>query len=376
MTKLSRFFVLASLFTLFSLSLLHGQASPKPRAQLQTDAPAPSNNETIPDTTVETPSESAVNPAPEGQAPDEMTRKITGLVHAGKYVEAQQLTNGLLIAYPNDQRLIKAKALIENLLASAGSTAPTPDNSQLDARSMRPAAAPLSGMDKVDYDALILLGRQAQQTTDLSEQTKLMGQFMGQSTAFLQKHPEQILLWQLRAAIAMVANLPVAGYEAGHRLLAAGVGDSSDRNSLRLLAELKNKGFMDMKIMERVEEDRREQAKLAGYEWMLGSWDASWSGNMHMAFAPHHGTYEEEFSKSGSSFEGYSIIKHFGKNPKPDLRVVILASGEVGWESANASGWQPLVSSQIDDDHRKMTIVSSHELEGKRYVLTVILTRK
>ena len=133
----------------------------------------------------------------------------------------------------------------------------------------------------MDYDALILLGRQAQQTTDLSEQTKLMGQFMGQSTAFLQKHPEQILLWQLRAAIAMVANLPVAGYEAGHRLLAAGVGDSSDRNSLRLLAELKNKGFMDMKIMERVEEDRREQAKLAGYEWMLGSWDASWSGNMH-----------------------------------------------------------------------------------------------
>ena len=46
------------------------------------------------------------------QAPDDATKKISDLVHAGKYADAQQLTNGLLIAYPNDQRLIKAKGII------------------------------------------------------------------------------------------------------------------------------------------------------------------------------------------------------------------------------------------------------------------------
>lgn len=54
------------------------------------------------------------------QASDDMTKKITELVHAGKYAEAQQLTTGLRVAYPDDQRLIKAKGLIEKLLAASG----------------------------------------------------------------------------------------------------------------------------------------------------------------------------------------------------------------------------------------------------------------
>jgi hypothetical protein len=54
------------------------------------------------------------------QAPDDMTKRITDLVHAGKYAEAQKLTEGLLIAYPDDQRLIKAKALVEKMLAPGG----------------------------------------------------------------------------------------------------------------------------------------------------------------------------------------------------------------------------------------------------------------
>src|ERR1700722_8128058 len=66
----------------------------------------------------------AASPSLSGQAPDDMTAKMTELVHAGKYAEAQQLTAGLLIAYPNDQRLIKAKALIEKMLATGGQGAP------------------------------------------------------------------------------------------------------------------------------------------------------------------------------------------------------------------------------------------------------------
>jgi hypothetical protein len=162
---------------------LQGQAVPKPGARLQTEVPAPSNNSTIPAAAVEAPTEPAVNPGLEGQAPDEMTRKITALVHEGKYAEAQKLTDGLLIAYPNDRRLMKAKTLIERMLAPVSSTSAAPI-----AGSMSSNAEELSGMDKVDYNALIVLARQAQQTTDSSEQKKLLNQFMDQSSLFLQKH--------------------------------------------------------------------------------------------------------------------------------------------------------------------------------------------
>jgi len=35
----------------------------------------------------------------------------------------------------------------------------------------------------------------------------------------LQKHPDQILLWQLRAASAITLNEPMAGYQAGEKLI-------------------------------------------------------------------------------------------------------------------------------------------------------------
>lgn len=181
------------------------------------------------------------NPTPSAQAPDEMTTKISDLVHAGKYSEAQKLTEGLLVAYPNDQRLIKAKALIEKLLASSAPPIPASNPPAV----AQPESESLTGMDRVDYNALIELARQAQETKDVVEQYRLMGQFMGQSIRFLQKHPDQMLLWQLRAAIAIAANQPIDGYEAGQRLLAAGDADSNNPAIQQLLGQLKNKGWLD-----------------------------------------------------------------------------------------------------------------------------------
>ncbi len=200
-------------------------------SQIQTTAPA---------TTIAT-----VGPAQTNKAPDEATKKITDLVHAGKYAEAQQLTAGLLIAYPDDQRLIKAKALIDNLLAPGGSTAAAPVGSLPTQSPSNANSEPLNGMDKVDYNALIALARQAKQTADLDEQTKLLKQFMDQSNEFLQKHPEQMLLWQLRAQVAMSMNDPAAGYEAGARILAAGGAESNDAALQQLLGRLKNKGWLN-----------------------------------------------------------------------------------------------------------------------------------
>jgi hypothetical protein len=199
------------------------------------------------------------NPAPRkpgaAQASDDMAKKITNLVNAGQYTEAQQLTTGLLVAYPDDQRLIKTKSLLEKLLASASSAVATPATDHPTAASNIPsaqlAAQQLTGMEKVEYNSLIELGREAQQTTDPEEQKKLLQQFMHKSSPFLQKYPDEMLLWQLRAAGAITLEDALAGYEAGQKLLAAGGGDNDNANLGRLLAQLNLKGWMDKQFLEK-----------------------------------------------------------------------------------------------------------------------------
>ena len=195
----------------------------------------------------------AAGPPTAAQAPDDVTKKITDLVNSGKYADAQELTTGLLVAYPNDQRLIKTKSLLEKLLAPASSTVGPPapaSNIPLAQPAANAPANQLTGMDKVEYDSLIELGREAQQTTDLDEQKKLLLQFMNNSSVFLQKHPDEMLLWQLRAAGALSLDSPLAGYQAGQKLLAAGAA-TGDPNVSHLLAQLNLKGWMDKQQAEK-----------------------------------------------------------------------------------------------------------------------------
>jgi hypothetical protein len=202
------------------------------------------------------------NITPAGQAPDEVMKKLSDLIRAGKYTEAQQLTTGLLMAYPNDQRLIKAKALLDKALASSSESAEPATSSHplTNGASHEPIntnSEQLTGMDKVDYNALIELARQAQQTTDLEQQKASLCQFMEQSSPFLHKHPNETLLWQLRAASAISLNQPMAGFEAGQQLLAAGGADSSDADLQRLLAQLRNKGWLDRQQVETLYQQQR-----------------------------------------------------------------------------------------------------------------------
>ena len=285
----------------------------------------------------------AANPTPAGQAPDEMTKKITDLVHAGKYAEAQKLTTGLLVAYPDDQRLLKAKALIEKLLAPAGLTSAAPDTTKPPQPLANTSTEPLIGMERVDYNALIVLAHQAQQTTDLPEQTKLLQQFMDQSSPFLQKHPMQMLLWQLRAASAISLNDPMAGYEAGEKLLAAGAADSNDSNLQGLLAQLKNRGWFDKNGVEEEESQMK-------YDWLLGTWS--------MSTNQWDGTLKDEFSRSGSVIESYLFTENGEKWASPWLRGTILDSGEIRWDVIWAKeGWKPVISWEFGSDKRMMKLV-------------------
>jgi hypothetical protein len=357
--------VLGWLLALVFLSPLH--------AQTATAAPADSTA-------------TAAKVAPTGQAPDEATKKITELVHAGKYAEAQQLTAGLLIAYPNDQRLIKAKALIEKLLAPAGPAHATPGSKQPtdDVPSAKPASVEqLTGMDRVDYDALIELARQAQQNPDLEQQEVSLGQFMDQSGPFLQKHPDQMLLWQLRAAGAISLNSPTAGYEAGQKLLAMGAADGNDLNLRRLLAQLKNRGYLD----------RQDAERQATYDWIVGTWSVSFSydGLESILRSGHASRYTVEFSKSASVIEGHSFYD--GVSVKPEdprfiesilnssvYRGTILAPGEIRWEwtqnrPGNSSGWVPAMSFDSSEDKRTMTIVFSSSMFKSMGACTLLFTR-
>ena len=297
------------------------------------------------------------------QAPDDATKKLTELVHAGKYTEAQQLTTGLLVAYPNDQRLIKAKALIEKLLSPAASASATPGNNQLAAN---PNAEQLTGMDKVDYNALIQLARQAQQNADPAEQRKLLQQFMGQSNAFLQKHPDQILLWQLRAASAISLNDPMAGYKAGQKLIAAGAADSNDPNLEQLLAQLKNQGWLDKQEAEKA----AKQAQYEQYDWILGEVQFGGSvtdmqGGVREASS---GGARISFVKSGSMFEGLWA-------GKPFLEFAVLDSGAISCKlKGEESDRNSLRSCEIDSVKRTLKLVETGT-DKYHYTWTTFLSK-
>jgi hypothetical protein len=335
MAKLPRLLVLASFLVLIPLSHL--------RAQTSTTAPANG-------------SAAAAPSPPSAQAPDEMTRKISELVLAGKYAEAQKLTEGLLIAYPDDQRLIKARALIESRLAPGGPTSATPGSAQPPQPPSNASAEQLTGMDKVDNNALIVLARQAQQTTDLDEQKKLLQQFMDQSAPLLQKHPDLTLLWQLRAASAISLNEPISGYEAGQKLLAMGAADSNDPALQNLLGQLKNKGWLEK---QGVEEAEKQAEKTRKYGWILGTWQRGDSLKL-------------EFVKSDSGdIESYQLNDDGTKGTRPIFRGTFQSSGEISWEinlpgPTYPSGWQPVISCEIGSGKRTIQFVIPKQWDSKR----------
>jgi hypothetical protein len=264
------------------------------------------------DATAAAPAQVNSSSADVAQAPDAATKKISELVHAGKYADAQQLTTGLLLAYPNDQRLIKAQALIAKLMAGGANTS----NNQ-PAASAADASAQLTGMDKVDYNALLELARQAQESMDLDQQKSLLHQFMEQSNTFLVKHPEQMLLWQLRAASAISLNEPMNGYRAGQQLIAMGAADSNDPNLQQLLAKLKLLGWLDSyKAQElQFEADNEQKKEAADAESVKNTFPVFHVNGLHYEYG--HITINED----EAIYTGTDETDHIAKSSIRSLNV-------------------------------------------------------
>jgi hypothetical protein len=373
MEKLSKSFILGLFLVLSCLPLpLH--------AQTATNAPADSNA-------------TGANAVPSGQALGEGMKKLSDLVHAGKYAEAQQLTAGLLLAYPEDQRLIKAKALLDKSLAAASAKAiPSADPSasvSVPTPATGTTATQLTGMDKVDYSALIVLARQAQRTTDLDEQNGLLKQFMDQSSKFLQQHPAQTLLWQLRATAAISLDDAMAGFEAGQQLIAQGAADSGDQGLLQLLGQLKNKGWLDKQLVERqVSKTWQDAKRQTNYDWILGTWGTlfSYDGLDALPDTSLASRITVTFSKSGTVIEGNSFYD--GVKPRADeigitasvYKGTILPSGEMRWEwtqprTDGSSEWIPALSFESRKDNRQMMIVFSSSRFKAMGACTLLFTR-
>jgi len=363
-------------------------------AQTVTNAPADTN--TI-----------ATNQVPMSQASDDVIKKLSDLVHDGKYAEAQQLAAGLLLAYPDDQRLIKAKTLLDKLIADSNSSQPTNSVTQ-------PAASgtseQLTGMDKVEYNSLIELGREAQQTTDLDQQKILLHRFMDESKPFLEKHPNDMLLWQLRAASALSLDDMLAGYDAGQKLLTSGMADN-DATMQRLLSQLNLKGWLDK---QKVEDHEK-------YSWLLGTWNISMDlqplrnmtnrkklyvlegGRVIVNSKEYFGVMVrgkkildvgmEIISRSGTNVVGFRTGGTGENNTENDLEGTLHEDGKIIWEynfpSKNAdggslypSGWVTAISCVIADDKNTMTVSfptasssKESEIDSEKNPMVFILTK-
>jgi hypothetical protein len=304
------------------------------------------------------------------QAPDEMTKKLADLVHAGRYDEARQSVVGLLILYPDDQRLVKAKVLLDNSPAIANPAAPAagdPGGDSAPAQSSRSnAGAQLTGMDRVDYDALLDLARQAQQIPDLAQQKILLQQFMNQSGVFIQKHPEQSLIWQLRAAVAISLNDPEEGYKAGQKLLAAGAADTNDPNLMHVMAQLKNKNWLDpqgvAEAKAKIEEDKK-------YGWLVGAWTGvnSWFQKAAFDYGRRENNVKIEFVRSGSTVLGYLVNQKTNmRHGVPVLQYTVPISGKPDASAWNFNigtpiKWQPIESFTLQNGSGTMEITMKYE---------------
>jgi hypothetical protein len=311
----------------------------------------------------------AANTAPAGQAPDEVVKKLSNLVHAAKYDEAQQLIRGLLIAYPNDQRLIQAESLVDKLLASAKQADSAPGDSQPTNSIAQPAvtATPgqLTGMDKVEFNSLIEMAKEAEQNPNLEQQKASLIQFMNESRSFLLKYPEQLILWKFRALISLSLDQPDAGYEAGQKLLDAGAADSNDPTLQQLISQLKIKGWLNRQGVEKAKQKIEEDKK---YSWLIGTWTGtqSWLSKAAFDYGQKQNNIKDEFIKSasGQGVEGYAYNTNNIRDNIPSFKFTVFNLEEMNlstnWQ-ANLQApdpiWQPITSFALSSDKRTITIV-------------------
>jgi len=92
-------------------------------------------------------------------------------------------------------------------------------------------------MDKVEYNTLIELAREAQQGTGLEQQRASLNQFMDKRPFVLaEASGPRYFSGSFARHRPISLNDPMAAYEAGQKLIATGAADSNDPNMQRLFS--------------------------------------------------------------------------------------------------------------------------------------------
>jgi hypothetical protein len=229
-------------------------------------------------------------------------------------------------------------------------------------------------MDKVDYNALIELARQAQASTDLDQQTTLLKQFMDQSKVFLQQHPDEMLLWQLRAASAISLQEPMDGYEAGHKLIAAGAMDSNDSGVQQLLAKLKLLGWLDplsaRAAQASADNERAQQAAAAAREQERAE-SAKYTFPVFHVSGIHYEYGHLTINKDEAIYAGTDETVHLAKSEMRELKVACNANA-CGFYFTPNSGrryfYLPVLESAVDNRSDKGKIYLPPSVIGNAIV--------
>lgn len=194
------------------------------------------------------------------QVADTDWKQIESFVQQNKSGEAVAKIDELLETNPNDQKLKETR---EKLAATS---------------SPKAAVAPLSEDDRLEFDTLLDIAREAQASSTPEEQTKLLSEFLVKSKAFVAAHPEQTRIWLLRAVSALALDRPQDGWEAGQHLISAGMKNTDDPQTRQILAKLNRKGWLitDRKGIEEAQAalDRKSQSDL-----LAGLWKGTWTRN-------------------------------------------------------------------------------------------------
>jgi hypothetical protein len=137
-----------------------------------------------------------------------------------------------------------------------------------------------------------------------------------------------MLLWQLRAAAAIGMVQPMAGFEAGQKLLAAGAMDSNDPALQQLLAKLKLMGWMDREkakdLQFKADEARRQQAETAerdrqNAERARYTFPAAHSSGMHYEYG--HITIDDD----GAVYVGSDQTIHLLRTDMREVRAYCIS---------------------------------------------------
>ena len=202
----------------------------------------------------------ASNPAAAGSIPDSQINKFNNYVAAGNLAEASKLADALASFYPDDPRLPGLKAKINAPAASASSPAEV---------APPVVSAQPTGMDRVAYNATMLLVQQAQQASDPDTRKATLERFLRESASLTQKYPSMVQLWQTRAAVALQLDDVRAGILAADHLRKLGAADSADPALQQLLAQLQLKGWLDPQKAEAYLAEEKTSANNAATRYAL-----------------------------------------------------------------------------------------------------------